>query len=204
MDKHLAGNIEAIKQGYRAIIAANTANMVRNRAKALGREPSGQDVEAATWAMVQLGKLCGLQVTATTSTGNVELVLSHGADVVIDYHTADLTRLTERFDVIADTVGAMDFATAQKLLRPNGRYLAIAGAMKEMLGSLRKGPEGKRMIAGPADERLEDIVELGRLAALGQFRPHIDKVYAFTDMPAAHAHADTGRKRGSVVVQVAA
>ena len=155
-------------------------------------------------AMVQLGKLCGLQVTATTSTGNVELVLSHGADVVIDYHTADLTRLTERFDVIADTVGAMDFATAQKLLRPNGRYLAIAGAMKEMLGSLRKGPEGKRMIAGPADERLEDIVELGRLAALGQFRPHIDKVYAFTDMPAAHAHADTGRKRGSVVVQVAA
>ena len=45
----------AIGLANRAIIAANTANMVRNRAKALGREPSGQDVEAATWAMVQLG-----------------------------------------------------------------------------------------------------------------------------------------------------
>ena len=45
----------AVGLANRAIIAANTANMVRNRARALGREPSGQDVEAATWAMVQLG-----------------------------------------------------------------------------------------------------------------------------------------------------
>lgn len=154
-------------------------------------------------AMVQLGKLRGAEVTATTSAGNLDLVTAHGADAVIDYHSTEIARLAERFDVIADTVEAMDFATAQKLLTPNGRYLAIAGTLKEMLGSLRKGPEGKRMIAGPADERIEDIVELGRLAALGQYRPHIDKIYAFTDMPAAHAHVDTGRKRGSVVVSVA-
>ncbi|WP_179952994.1 NAD(P)-dependent alcohol dehydrogenase [Devosia marina] len=154
-------------------------------------------------AMVQLGKLAGVHVTATTSAGNLDLVRTHGADTVIDYHSTDVSRHNARFDVIADTVEAMDFARAQKLLKPGGRYLAIAGTLKEMLGSLRKGPEGKRMIAGPADERLEDIVELGRLAALGQYRPHIDKVYAFTNMPAAHAHADTGRKRGSVVVQVA-
>ncbi|MEQ8600260.1 MAG: NAD(P)-dependent alcohol dehydrogenase [Devosia sp.] len=154
-------------------------------------------------ALVQLGKLAGAQVTATTSAGNLDLVRAHGADTMIDYHKTDVARLAERFDIIADTVEAMDFATAQKLLKPNGRYLAIAGTLKEMLGSLSKGPEGKRMIAGPADERIEDIVELGRLAALGQYRPHIDKVYAFADMPAAHAYADTGRKRGSVVVTVA-
>lgn len=154
-------------------------------------------------AMVQLGKLAGVHVTATTSAGNLDLVRTHGADTVIDYHSTDVSGHNARFDVIADTVEAMDFARAQKLLKPGGRYLAIAGTLKEMLGSLRKGPEGKRMIAGPAEERLEDIVELGRLAALGQYRPHIDKVYAFTNMPAAHAHADTGRKRGSVVVRVA-
>ncbi|WP_297103975.1 NAD(P)-dependent alcohol dehydrogenase [uncultured Devosia sp.] len=154
-------------------------------------------------AMVQLGKLKGAEITATTSAGNLDLVRSLGADTVIDYHSTDVSGLAERFDVIADTVGAMDFATAQKLLRPNGRYLAIAGAMKEMLGSLRKGPEGKRMIAGPADERLEDIVELGRLAASAHYRPPIDQIYDWADMPAAHAQADTGRKRGSVVVQVA-
>lgn len=154
-------------------------------------------------AMVQLGRLAGAQIAATTSAGNFDLVTAHGAGMVIDYHATDVTELTERFNVIADTVGAMDFATARKLLTPKGRYLAIAGTLKEMLGSLHTGPEGKRMIAGPADERLDDIVELGRLAALGRYRPHIDKVYAFADMPAAHAHADTGRKRGSVVVRVA-
>lgn len=40
---------------HRSIIAANTANLVANRARALGREPSGQDVEPATWAMVEIG-----------------------------------------------------------------------------------------------------------------------------------------------------
>jgi len=46
---------EAIGLANRSIIAANIANLVGTRARALGREPSGQDVEAATWAMAQLG-----------------------------------------------------------------------------------------------------------------------------------------------------
>lgn len=154
-------------------------------------------------ALVQLGRHQGAEVTATTSTGNVDLVSSLGANRVIDYKVTDIAALPDRFDIIADTVGAMNFATAQKLLKPRGRYLAISGAMAEMLGSLRPGPEGKRMIAGPASEKAEDVVELGRLAAAGHYRPHIDKVFDFADIPAAHAYVDTGRKRGSVVVAVA-
>jgi NADPH:quinone reductase-like Zn-dependent oxidoreductase len=154
-------------------------------------------------ALVQLGRHQGAVVTATTSTGNIDLVAGFGANRVIDYKTTNIAALPDRFDIVADAVGAMDFATAQKLLKQNGRYLAIAGAMAEMLGSLRPGPEGRRMIAGPASERLDDIVELGRLAAAGIYRPHIDRVFAFQDMPAAHAHVDTGRKRGSVVIAVA-
>ena len=153
-------------------------------------------------ALVQLGRHWGAEVTATTSTGNLDLVSSFGANRVIDYTVTDIAALPDRFDIVADAVGAMDFATAQKLLKPNGRYLAIAGAMVEMLGSLRPGPEGKRMLAGPASERVEDVVELGRLAAAGIFRPHIDRVYPFADMPKAHAYVDTGRKRGSAVIAV--
>ncbi len=59
------------------------------------------------------------------------------------------------------------------------------------------------MIAGPAAERIEDIVELGRLAAAGHYRPHIERIYPFADLPAAHAHVNTGRKRGSIVIAVA-
>ncbi len=158
---------------------------------------------AVGMALVQLATQRGALVTATTSAGNTDLVTKLGAARVIDYHATDVTQLGERFDVVADSIGAMDFATAQRLLKPRGRYLAIAGTMKEMLGALRKGPEGKRMIVGPASERVEDIVELGRLAAQGLYRVHIDKVFAFTEMAAAHAYVETGRKRGSVVVEVA-
>lgn len=154
-------------------------------------------------ALIQLARHQGATVAATTSTRNLDLALAQGADRAIDYTTTDVAALPDRFDIVADTVGAIGFAGAQKLLVPNGRYLAIAGAMKEMLGSLRKGPEGRRMIAGPAAEKREDVLELGRLAAAGRYRPHIDRVFPLGDMPAAHAYVETRRKRGSVVVEMA-
>ncbi|MHA6298426.1 NAD(P)-dependent alcohol dehydrogenase [Devosia sp. CAU 1758] len=158
---------------------------------------------AVGMALVQIGRHQGAVVTATTSSRNMDLVKSLGADRVIDYTTTDIGALPGRFDIVADAVGALDFTRAQILLKPDGRYLAIAGAVKEMLGSLRKGPDGRRMIAGPAAESHEDVIELGRLAATGHYQPHIDKVFAFADMPAAHAYVDTGRKRGSVIIAVA-
>ncbi len=154
-------------------------------------------------ALVQLAAHRGANVTATTSAANIDLVRSAGANTVIDYRATDIAILPARFDVVADTVAATDFTTAQTLLKPNGRYLAIAGGIREMLASGQKGPEGQRMIAGPAEERIEDLAELASLATAGNFRPHIEKVYDFSELPAAHAHVDTGRKRGSVVVAVA-
>lgn len=153
-------------------------------------------------ALAQVGRYRGAVVTATTSAGNLGLVASW-ADRVIDYRATDIAALPDRFDIVADAVGALDFDRAQSLLRPGGRYLAIAGGIREMLGALRSGPNGKRMIAGPAAERAEDVVELGRLAAAGHYRPNIDRVFALGDMQAAHAYVDTGRKRGSVVIAVA-
>ena len=38
------------------------------------------------------------------------------------------------------------------------------------------------------------------LAQAGALRPVLDCAYPFTDLPAAHAHVETGRKRGAVVV----
>lgn len=44
-------------------------------------------------------------MATTTSTGKVELVQSLGADQVIDYKTAKFEEISEKFDVILDTVG---------------------------------------------------------------------------------------------------
>ena len=48
----------------------------------------------------------------------------------------------------------------------------------------------------------QSLVDLTDMAVSGTFRPLIDSVLPFARMPEAHARADTGRKRGSVVVRL--
>lgn len=51
-------DVAAINQASRTVIAGNVWTAVRLRSEALGREPSGQDVEAVTWAFAQEGLKC--------------------------------------------------------------------------------------------------------------------------------------------------
>jgi NADPH:quinone reductase-like Zn-dependent oxidoreductase len=61
---------------------------------------------------------------------------------------------------------------------------------------------GKRLIAGLVTTRVEDLKFLAALAASGDLRAVIDRLYPLADAAEAHAYVDTGRKRGSVVLSV--
>lgn len=150
-------------------------------------------------AMVQLGRHLGARVTGVTSTPNLDLVRSLGAGNVIDYRTDDVTRQSRTWDVIADTVGASDFSHCHAILNEHGRYLAIAGGLADMLAR-RRG--SRRSIAGAAAELTEDVLQLSHLAEAGILKPVIDRIFSFAELPQAHALADSGRKRGSIVVRV--
>ena len=150
-------------------------------------------------AFVQLAKHRGAVVTGVTSTTNRDLVLSLGANQVIDYTLHDFTKSPATYDIIADTVGASSFAHCHAQLNQHGRYLSLAGDLMDLLAR----PRGtKKSIGGPASERAEDLHELVKLAASGVLKPVIDKRYRFEQMREAHAYVETGRKRGSVVVCV--
>ena len=154
-------------------------------------------------ALVQLAKHFGAEVTGVTSTTNIELASSLGADRVIDYTKEDFTSGTATYDIIADAVGATTFAKCKGVLKDKGRLLAIAGGMPDMLSALWAPiTSGKRVIVGPAEERPEDVQQLADLAMSGALRPVIDRCYDFAQMREAHAYVETGRKRGSVVVKV--
>ncbi len=150
-------------------------------------------------AMIQLGRYLGADVTGVSSAANAALVQSLGAGHVIDYAAADPLDGRETFDVIADTIGCHSFAASLRALNENGRFLAIAGDLAALFAG-RRGT--RRSIAGPAAEKPQDVAELARLAADGTLRPVIDSIVPFSRLPDAHARADTGRKRGSVVVSL--
>ena len=148
-------------------------------------------------AMVQLARQRGAQVTGVCSTGNVALVRSLGAHAVIDYTEQDFALAEQRWDVIADTVGASSFAACLPRLNEHGRYLSVAGSLMQLLAR----PRGtRRSIGGPAPERVLDLQTLMDLVQAGSLRPVIDCIYPFAELPAAHAYVETGRKRGAVIV----
>lgn len=150
-------------------------------------------------ALVQLARDAGAHVTGVASGGNLDLVRALGADAVIDYQATDVTQMGARWDIVADAVGSLDFARALPILSEGGRYLAINPSLREML---RRRRGSRRPIAGPSAERQDDLDALVALAGEGRYRPLIEAELPFKAVPQAHARADTGRKRGSLVIRV--
>ena len=76
---------------------------------------------------VQIAKAFGAEVTGVSSTKNVEMVRSIGADHVIDYTTEDFTKGGPHYDLILDNVGNHSMSAARRALTPNGTLLSNGG-----------------------------------------------------------------------------
>lgn len=149
-------------------------------------------------AMVQLAVHQGAVVSGVASTRNLELIEKLGATRAIDYTVEDFTRLPERYDVIADTVASSSFRRCVPVLKEGGRYLAVAA---DLWGTLPHRAGKKRSMGGMASGQLEDLQTLAKLASAGIYRPVVDRVFSFANLPEAHTLVDSGHKRGNVVVE---
>ncbi len=152
-------------------------------------------------AAIQIAKHMGAVVTGVCSTTNMELVKSIGADHVIDYTKKDFTQNGETYDVILDTVGHASFANCKNSLTKNGRLLLIAASLPDILTApLLNMTNTAKVIAGPASERAEDLYFLADLATNGKLKPVMDQKYPLDRIREAYVIADSGRKRGSLVI----
>ena len=151
---------------------------------------------------VQLAKASGAEVTAVTSTGNLELVRSLGADQVIDYTTTDFVESGRRYDRILDTVGNRSVPDLRRALAEGGKA-AVTGftSVAKLLGVSLRG--GKDVAQVQAHVTAEDLELLSELIEAGKLRPQIDRRYSFADIPAAIAYLEQGHARAKVVVGVA-
>jgi NADPH:quinone reductase-like Zn-dependent oxidoreductase len=174
-----------------------------------GKVQSGQKVlingasgMIGTYA-VQLAKYYGAEVTGVCSTTNLELVKSLGADKVIDYTKEDFTKNGEAYDAILDTVGNVSFSRVKSLLEEKGIFLAGTGGWLPIFQMLWTSMIGSKKVgAGPAPERKEDLIYLKELIEEGKIRPVIDRRYPLEQTAEAHRYVDSGHKKGNVVITV--
>jgi NADPH:quinone reductase-like Zn-dependent oxidoreductase len=181
-----------------------------------GKVQSGQKVlvngasgGVGTFA-VQIAKAFGAEVTGVTSTKNVELVRSIGADHVIDYTKEDFTEGGPRYDLVLDNVGNHSMARTRRALTPGGTLISNGGGhtdgklgrtLRTMLVSMFV-PEQ----AGPTvkTQNRDDLVALKELLEAGKLKPVIDGTYPLGETPTAIGHVAAGHARGTVVISVAA
>jgi NADPH:quinone reductase-like Zn-dependent oxidoreductase len=147
---------------------------------------------------VQIAKSYGAEVTGVTSTPNVDLVRSLGADSVVDYRTTDFTR-TGRYDLVLDTIGNRSVADLRRALAEGGKA-AVTGftSMGKLLGVSLRGGKDVAQVAAHATS--EDLEVLTGLIERGAVRPQIDRRYPFEEIPVAIAYLEQGRAKGKVVV----
>lgn len=154
-------------------------------------------------AAVQLAKSFGAIVTGVSSTTNLELVKSLGADKVIDYTIEDFADNGEIYDVIFDTVNGIDISRSAKSLASDGKMILSNAGLKEMLqGQWLSMTSKKKVITGVTQQSAADMNFLRGLVEAGKLKPVIDKTYKLSEMSLAHTYVETGRKKGNVAIDI--
>jgi len=171
---------------------------------------------------IQLAKHLGAKVGTTTSTGNVELVKSLGADEVIDYKKQEFEDVLRDYGVVLGTVRGDAIEKSLRILKPGSTVISLIGPpdaafarargmnffMVFVIGLLsrkiirharKRGVEYSFLFVHPDGSQL---AEIGELLKAGRIRPVIDKVFPFDQAKEALAHLEKGRAKGKVVVQM--
>lgn len=171
---------------------------------------------------IQLAKHFGARVGTTTSSGNVELVRSLGADEVVDYKKEEFERVLKDYDAVLGTVKGEGLEKAVGILNPNGTVVSLVGPpdaafarargmnvlMKFVFGLLsrkmrrladRRDASYSFMFVRPDGRQL---AEIGELLESSHLRPVVDKVFPFAQAKEGLAYLEQGRAKGKVVVQM--
>lgn len=157
-------------------------------------------------AAVQIAKANGAVVVGVCSTRNVGLVSALGADQVIDYHKTPFSALSDKYDLIFDTVGKISFAEAKRKLQPQGLYVSPVLSfqlLRQMAWtSMKKGPKAKFAATGlrNAEELKAMLQSLLDMHRDGKLEVVIDRQFPLEKVAEAHTYVDTGRKRGNLII----
>ena len=76
---------------------------------------------------IQLAKHVGAIVATTTSTANVNLVRSLGADIVVNYKKEAFENVLQDVNVVLHSLGKAELEGSLQILKPGGKLISISG-----------------------------------------------------------------------------
>ncbi len=171
---------------------------------------------------IQLVKHLGATVATTTSTTNIDLVKSLGADIIIDYKKEDFETILKDYDVVLNSQDTKTLEKSLQILKTGGKIISISGPpdpdfgkeinanwfLKTVLKFLSANIRKKAKRLGVNFSFLfmraqgEQLSEITKLIESGVIKPVIDKVFPFEQTNEAMSYIETGRAKGKVVVKV--
>lgn len=152
---------------------------------------------------VQLARYYGAEVTAVDSTEKLEMLLSLGANRVIDYTQEDFTKSGQLYDTIFDVIGKGSFSGCIRSLKKNGRYLIANPGLSQMIqGRWTSMTGSKKVMFGAGTPKTENLLFLKELIETGNLKSVIDKNYPLEQTAEAHRYIETEHKKGNVVITI--
>jgi NADPH:quinone reductase-like Zn-dependent oxidoreductase len=151
-------------------------------------------------AAVQIARIQGAHVIATTSARNADYVRKLGADTVIDYTAQHFEEQVRNVDIAVNAVDTDDAYRALAVLRPGGYLVSLAGLPSPAQCSQRAVTcSGRSGTAKPSHGALE---QLARWAQSGLFTVNIDRSFGLNEVLAAWAYSQAGHTRGKAVIRI--
>ncbi len=152
---------------------------------------------------VQIAKSFGANVTGVTSTKNLELVKSLGADKVIDYTKTDFTKNGQKYDIIFDAVAKSSFSNCKCILNKGGIYISTRFSpalllqifLTTLFGSKKAKTVGVKSNTKDLNA-LRDLIEAGKVTSV------IEKSLPMSKAGEAHKHIEKGHTRGKIVITI--
>jgi len=156
---------------------------------------------------IQLAKLAGAEVTGVDNSEKLELMLSLGADYVIDYTKEDFTKNGQQYDLILDVIAYRSVFAYQRALASNGTYFVVGGSVATMfqillLGAWIRRTTGKKIRVLAVQTDAKDLVYITELIESGKVKLVIDKRYSLSETAEALRYLGEGHAKGKVVITV--
>jgi NADPH:quinone reductase-like Zn-dependent oxidoreductase len=131
------------------------------------------------------------------------MVKELGADNVIDYKKIDFTSTNETYNLIFDTVGNLRFGSIRKNLTSDGRFVSTAFNLGLMLSMMmNRFRKGQKVFTGVTRETQAALDDITQMLRDGIMVPVIDREYSMEEVREAHAYAESGRKRGNLLINI--